>query len=81
MVLVEDRYISALKVKSVMNKNLITVIEDMSIEDAARIIIEKKHNALPFVNKNKQLKGILTTTDIIEGFIDYIDSVDYKFWG
>jgi len=81
MVLVEDRYISALKVKSVMNKNLITVIEDMSIEDAARIIIEKKYNALPVVNKNKQLKGILTTTDIIEGFIDYIDSVDYKFWG
>ncbi|MGI9533408.1 MAG: hypothetical protein ACR2NW_00520 [Thermodesulfobacteriota bacterium] len=35
---------------------------------------------MPVVNSNKELIGILTTSDIIEGFIDNIDSVDYKFW-
>ncbi|MGI9533469.1 MAG: CBS domain-containing protein [Thermodesulfobacteriota bacterium] len=80
MALIEDRSTPALTVKSVMSKNPIAVTEGTSIEKAARIIIEKKYNALPVVNKNKQLKGILTTTDIIEGFIDHIDSVDYKFW-
>ena len=80
MALIEDRSTPALTVKSVMSENPLAVTEDTTIEKAARIIIEKKYNALPVVDKNKQLLGILTTTDIIEGFIDHIDSVDYKFW-
>ena len=80
MALIEDRNTPALNIKSVMSTNPVSVSGDMTIEEAARIIIEKKYNALPVVNNNKELIGILTTTDIIEGFIDHIDSVDYKFW-
>ncbi|MGI9534425.1 MAG: CBS domain-containing protein [Thermodesulfobacteriota bacterium] len=80
MALIEDRTTPALSIKSVMSMNPVTVGGDTTIEEAARIIIEKKYNALPVVNSNKELIGILTTSDIIEGFIDHIDSVDYKFW-
>ena len=81
MALIENKSTPALTVNSVMTKDPVSVTEDTTIEKAARIIIEKKYNALPVVNNENQLTGILTTTDIIKGFIDSIDSIDYKFWG
>ena len=81
MALIENKSTPALTVNSVMTKDPVSVTEDTTIENAARIIIEKKYNALPVVNNENQLTGILTTTDIIKGFIDSIDSIDYKFWG
>ncbi len=73
MALVTEKPKLDLNVKNVMIQNPVTVSENMSIIDAASIIIEKKYNALPVVDNENRLTGILTTTDIIKGFIESSD--------
>ena len=73
MALVSEKPKMDLNVKNVMIPNPVTIEENMSIKDAANILIEKKYNALPVVNNENQLTGILTTTDIIKGFIESSD--------
>lgn len=71
MALVDNSINPGLTVKNVMVEDPITISEETKIEEAAQIIIDKKINALPVVNNNHELKGVLTTTDIVSGFIDY----------
>lgn len=71
MALVEYTDHPDIRVENVMTKDPFSVKEDMKIEEAARLILEKKINALPVVNEASELKGILTTTDIIRGFISF----------
>lgn len=52
------------KISSVMNKNVITIDLNESIDDAALIMSENKIKRLPVIDNNK-LVGILTATDII----------------
>jgi len=54
-----------LAVSSVMSKNVITATPDMTIERAARIILDNKIGALPVV-KDEKLVGIITTTDLMD---------------
>ncbi|MCS7118869.1 MAG: homocysteine biosynthesis protein [Archaeoglobaceae archaeon] len=42
----------------------VTINEDLSIEDAAMLMIQKNVNHLPVVDKEKVLKGIVTSWDI-----------------
>ena len=76
MALITDKPKLSLYVENVMSKDPVAVNEDTSIKKAARIIIEHKYNALPVINENNQLMGILTTTDIIEGLIESIDRIN-----
>jgi len=54
-----------LAVSNIMTKNVITATPDMTIERAARILLEYKIGALPVVKKEK-LTGIITTTDLMD---------------
>ncbi|MCK8600553.1 CBS domain-containing protein [Desulfoferrobacter suflitae] len=54
-----------LVIANVMTKNVITATPDMTIERAARIILDHKIGALP-VLKNGKLVGIITTTDLMD---------------
>lgn len=55
--------ISKITVASVMTKKVITITEDMPIEDAARIMADNKIGGLPVMTGAK-LAGIVTETDI-----------------
>jgi acetoin utilization protein AcuB len=55
--------LSKLKIKDLMTKRVITVEEDWPLEEAARVMIERKIGSLPIVRGN-QLVGIITETDI-----------------
>lgn len=68
--IIEKEY--GIKIESAMSKNLQTIIEDDSIETAAKIIHDNKYNALPVVNKKDILVGIITVTDVIEGLLNII---------
>lgn len=57
--------ISKKKVKEIMKKNVITVTSDAPVEYAAELMIEKKVNRLPVIEKEK-LFGIITRGDIIK---------------
>jgi acetoin utilization protein AcuB len=57
--------ISKVKVKEVMTKKVITVDVDTPIEEAARIMADKKIGGLPVVNAGKVV-GMITETDLFK---------------
>jgi acetoin utilization protein AcuB len=61
--------ISKLKVEAVMTKNVITVTEDLPIEEAARIMADNNISGLP-VMRNNILVGIITESDLFKLFIE-----------
>jgi acetoin utilization protein AcuB len=61
--------ISKVKVKSVMTKKVITVDKDTPIEEAARIMADKKIGGLPVVSAGKVV-GIITETDLFKIFLE-----------
>jgi len=61
--------VTGLSVADLMIKEPITVGPDADVEDAARIIFEKKIGGMPVINGNERVVGIITVTDIIGAFI------------
>ncbi len=61
--------LSKLKVEKVMTKNVITVTEDLPIEEAARIMADNQISGLPVV-RGEVLIGIITQTDVFKLFIE-----------
>lgn len=59
--------LSKLQVAEVMKKDVITVTEDTPVEDAARIMTDRKIGSLP-VLRNGQLVGIITESDLFKLF-------------
>lgn len=51
--------------KDVMTPNVITVREDNSIEDAARLLSRHRISGMPVVDKNGTLAGLITEYDLI----------------
>ncbi len=61
--------LSKLHVEKVMTKNVITVTEDLPIEETARIMVDNKISGLP-VMRGDILVGIITETDLFKLFIE-----------
>jgi acetoin utilization protein AcuB len=57
--------ISKVKVKDVMTKKVITVDADIPIEEAARLMADKKIGGLPVVSAGKVV-GVITETDLFK---------------
>lgn len=51
--------------KDIMTKDVFTVHEDTTVEDAMKIIVNKKVSGLPVVDDNNKLVGIVTEGDLI----------------
>ena len=57
------------KVSEVMSPEVVTVTPDTSLSIAVREILSHRINCLPVINKeNKQVCGILTSTDLLKFF-------------
>ncbi len=54
-----------LKAKDLMTKEVITVNEEMSVVDLAKILCENKISGVPVVDKDKKLVGVVTEKDLI----------------
>jgi acetoin utilization protein AcuB len=63
--------LSKLTVGEVMIKDVVTVTEDMPVEDAARIMTDHKIGSLPVVREG-QLVGIITETDLFRLFLELL---------
>lgn len=59
-----------LSVKDIMQKKVITVSEDATIEEAALIMYNNKVGGLPVISKVEKVVGIITATDILKTFVD-----------
>ena len=69
-----DRYevrtlLSKIKVADVMQKNVITVTEDVTIEEAALIISRERIGGMPVLSAVGKVVGIISGTDILNAFI------------
>ncbi len=63
--------LAKITVKDIMVKNVQTVQEDTLIEDAARIIADRKISALP-VLRGTELVGIITETDLFRIMLEML---------
>jgi acetoin utilization protein AcuB len=61
--------ISKVKIKDVMTKKVITVDKDTPIEEAARIMADKKIGGLPVTSADKVV-GMITETDLFKVFLE-----------
>lgn len=57
-------------VKEVMTRKLLTGHPDTEIREAARVMIEQHIHCLPILDDDKNLVGIVTTTDILRAVVN-----------
>ena len=63
--------LAKITVERVMARQVITVTEDATIEEAARIMAAKKVGGLPVIH-NDRLVGIITETDLFNVFLEML---------
>jgi acetoin utilization protein AcuB len=63
--------LSKITVESIMTRQVITVIEDTPIEEAARIMADNKIGGLPVV-RDGRIVGIITETDLFKIFLELL---------
>ncbi len=68
----ERQRISELKVCDVMTKNPITISRMDTLEDAILLMHRMRKGALPVVDGEGKVKGIITTGDLIRAFINVL---------
>lgn len=64
--------IKHVKAKKIMTPNPIFVTPDTPIEEAAQILYERKISCLPVRGADGGLVGILTVTDLLRAFIEFM---------
>ncbi len=57
------------RVGDLMSTELLTATPDTSLREVARVMTEERIGALPLVDEEQHLLGILTTTDILRGLL------------
>ena len=67
--------LSQVKVKDVMTKQVITVAEDTPLEEAAKIMLDRKIGGLP-VMRGAKLVGIITESDIFRTFTEMLGALE-----
>ena len=61
--------ISKVRVGDIMEKKVITIQPDLTIEEAAAILLENRISGLPVLDENNQLVGVITQNDIFRAII------------
>ena len=56
--------------KDIMTRKVVTVEENLMVNDLIDLFLEKKISCAPVVDRKKKLIGIVTKTDIIARFMD-----------
>jgi len=65
-------FIKAVVVKEVMVQDVITISPEADIEEAGRLMLEKKIGCLPVI-EDGDLVGLLTETDILRHYVETKD--------
>jgi len=57
---------SGIKVKDIMRQNVVTVDEDTTLCEVARIMLTQKARRIPVLNKEKEVVGIVSRGDVVK---------------
>lgn len=63
---------NSIRVLEAMSADPVTVRPDDSIDKALNILVSRKYGALPVVDADARLVGILTTVDVLAAFRDHL---------
>lgn len=58
------------EVKDLMSTDLVVANENLSINDASRVMFRRGISRLPVINENEELVGIITNTDMVRSHIE-----------
>jgi CBS domain-containing protein len=67
-------FLSSVEVSEVMAKELVTVDPDLTLAEAARLLVSRKIGCLPVVDPEGRLLGLVTETDLLSAA--YLDDVE-----
>jgi acetoin utilization protein AcuB len=73
-----ELHVAPKKVRHIMRRGVITVNRDTSASEAAAIMADNKIGALPVVDRDDKLVGILSATDILRVFSKIDKASDEK---
>lgn len=59
-----------IQVEDIMTAPVLTARPDDRVDDAARVMVEKRIGALPVVDRAGKLVGIITESDILRAFVE-----------
>jgi predicted transcriptional regulator len=62
--------IPKVKVKELMSKEIITINQDASLRDAAKIFAERRIRALPVIDSEGKIVGLITSSDVSKAYVD-----------
>ena len=63
-----------LKISDIMTHNVLTINQDMPIEDAASLMVTHKIGGVPVVDNGGKVVGVITETDIFKAFAEMLGS-------
>ena len=67
----KDRIVlSLIDLKKIIEKDLLTINPEASLDDLVKLVMKSKRNIFPVVDENKELQGIVTLDDIREMMFD-----------
>ena len=55
-----------MRVREIMKRNVVSVHEDITLGEAATLLVEKHIGSLPIVDNHNRLMGMLGIADILE---------------
>ena len=64
--------LAKLTVDQIMTKKVFTTTPDTPIEEAAKLMVDKKVGGLPVVDEQKHVVGVITETDIFKSFVEML---------
>ena len=64
---------SEVEVAEIMHRGVVTATPDMSVSDAAALMVGKRIGGLPVLDPGKQVIGIITETDLFKALVTSLD--------
>ena len=71
----QDEIESGIPIREIMQTDVVTVGAELSLKEAARLLLEEKYGCLPVVSEEK-LCGIITEADFLRLTIDLMEAVE-----
>ena len=70
------QFMAQIKARFIMSRPVLAVTSDCPIEEASRILLERKFGSLPVVDDDGKLVGIITETDIFRTLVTMLSGAD-----
>lgn len=70
-------FLKNIRIYEVMSTDVVSVLPDTSIREAALLMLEHKIGGLPVVDEDNFVVGIITESDLFEALVHYLDLSDH----